>query len=403
MYKTILNIALKNAFLRKSRAILLILMIGLSMGTMLSIEGLYDGMTTNMIDKTIRSDSGEISIYPKKYRLNKEIKYQIKNTPKIIKNIQTLPGVTSVVQRFKVEGLARSATKAYPSTLIGIDLKDEEIFGQFSEFVTSGDLNLGIRGCIIAKELAKNLKLKLNSKLIFTTRDINNEIKSTLFRVKAIIQTTNIHLDNKAIFISKDKITSYLGVDKDSSTQIAIRVNNEKSITTIKKLYFEYDALDFKEINPLLKQMQDMMVIFNSITFSIVMFVVFIGILGVMYVSILDRVREFGIMIALGYKYKYIRYQVISEALFLGLAGFIVGSIVGYISLTYLKIYGLDLSSFADGLASFGMNSILYADLKFAYFSASFYAIIFASILSVFLPLRKIKKLNPVEVIKANK
>jgi len=401
MYKIILNIAIKNAFLRKSRAILLILMIGFSMGTMLSIEGLYDGMTTNIIDKSIRSDSGEISIYPKEYRLNKEIKYQIKNTPEIIKNIQTLPGVTSVVQRFKIEGLARSATKAYPSTLIGINLKDEELFGQFSEFVTSGDLKLGTRDCIIVKELAKNLKLKLNSKIVFTTRDINDEIKSILFRVKAIVQTTNMTLDNKAIFISKDKLTSYIGVDKNSSTQIAIRVNNKQSIKTIKKLYSNYETLDFKEINPLLKQMQDMMEIFNSITFFIVMFVVFIGILGVMYVSILDRVREFGIMTALGYKYKYIKYQVMCEALFLGMAGFIIGSIIGYTLLLYLKTYGMDLSNFADGLASYGMNSILYADIKFAYFSTSFYAIILASILSVFLPLRKIKKLNPTEVIKA--
>ena len=403
MYKVILNIAIKNAFLRKSRAILLILMIGFSMGTMLSIEGLYDGMTTNIIDKSIRSDSGEISIYPKEYRLNKDIKYQIKNTPEIIKNILTLKGVTSVVQRFKIEGLARSATKAYPSTLIGINLKDEELFGQFSEFVTSGDLKLGTRDCIIVKELAKNLKLKLNSKIVFTTRDINDEIKSILFRVKAIVQTTNMTLDNKAIFISKDKLTSYIGVDKNSSTQIAIRVNNKQSIKTIKKLYSNYETLDFKEINPLLKQMQDMMKIFNSITFFIVMFVVFIGILGVMYVSILDRVREFGIMTALGYKYKYIKYQVMCEALFLGMAGFIVGSIIGYTLLLYLKTYGMDLSNFADGLASYGMNSILYADIKFAYFSASFYAIILASILSVFLPLRKIKNLNPVDVIKADK
>ena len=403
MYKVVLNIALKNAFLRKSRAILLILMIGMSMGTMLAIEGLYDGMATSMIEKTKRSDSGEISIYAKEYRINKDIKYQLKNTTDIINKLKTIPSVTSVTQRFKVDGLSQSATKAYPSSLIGINLKDEELFGQFSEFKTSGDFNLGKRGCIVAKELAKKLKLKLNSKLIFTTRDINGDIKSILFRVKAIVQTTNINIDNKAVFIDKTKIISYLGVDEDSSTQIAIRVDNEDNIKTIKELFSEYDTLDFKEINPLLKQMQDMMKIFNSITFFIVMFVVFIGILGVMYVSILDRIREFGIMLALGYNYKYIKYQVIFEALFLGISGFIMGAIIGYILLSYLQVYGFDLSNFADGMASFGMSSILYADLKFSYFSSSFYAIILASILSVFLPLRKIKKLNPVDVIKAEK
>lgn len=401
MYKVILNLALRNAFLRKSRAILLVVMIGCSMGMMLSIEGLYDGMTTNMIDKTIRSDSGELSIYAHKYRENKDIKYRIKNSDAIVKQIKGMNGVTSVVQRVKVQGLSQSATKSYPSSLIGVDFKDEELFGRFSEFIDSGDLDLGKRGCVIGKELAKNLKLKLNSKVVFTSRDINGEIKSTLFRVKAIIQTTNINIDNQTIFTRKQMVNSFVGVKATEATQIALRSQNEETLKQIKQRYANFNTLDFKELNPLLKQMQDMMLIFNTVTFSIVMFVVFIGILGVMYVSILDRIREFGIMLALGYKYQYIKYQVMFEALFLGLAGFIMGSLLGYGLLYYLKVYGLDLSAFADGMASFGMSSILYADIKLSYFTSSLGAIILASILSVLLPLKKIKKLHPVDVIKA--
>ena len=133
------------------------------------------------------------------------------------------------------------------------------------------------------------------------------------------------------------------------------------------------------------------------------MLVVFIGILGVMYVSILDRVREFGIMLGIGMEYKYIRLQIILESMFVGFIGYLFGAILGVIFLTYLNQYGLNLSSFADALQSWGMDTILYADIKFSYFSSTFVAIISASILSVWLPLRKIKKLNPVEVIKAEK
>jgi len=74
--------------------------------------------------------------------------------------------------------------------------------------------------------------------------------------------------------------------------------------------------------------------------------------------------------------------------------------IFGYASLLYLQVYGLDLSAYADGLEKFGYSSIIYATIKPIYFSATFYAIITASLLSVILPLRKIKKLHPVDVIK---
>ncbi len=401
MFKTIISLALKNAFLRRIRAGLLVLMIAVSMSVMLSIEGLYDGMSASMIDKSLRSDSGEITIFAENYRLKNDFKYSIKNASEIKKELEEQNGVKSVVTRLKVSGLAGSAKASYPSDLIAVDFENEENFGEFSEFIKEGDLNLGKNGCVIGKELAKNLKLRLNSKVIFTSRDSNNNIVSKLFRIKAIVQTTNINIDNKAILAPKEDVYKHVGVDPNFATQIAIRTDNPELVNSIKKRYSSLDVMSFWQYNPLLTQMQESMVIFNSITFGIVMGVVFIGILGVMYVSILDRIREFGIMLAVGYGYRHVRIQVMLEALTLGLIGFIFGSILSIIFLYYLNVYGLDMSEFSDGFASFGMSSILYAEVKFSYFSSTFFAIIIASILSILLPLRKIKKLNPVDVIKA--
>jgi len=153
----------------------------------------------------------------------------------------------------------------------------------------------------------------------------------------------------------------------------------------------------------MLKQMQEMMVIFNSITFFIVMLVVFIGIMGVSYVSILDRIREFGIMKGIGLSYSLIRLQIILEALFISLVGYLLGAILGYISLYYLVNRGLDLSQFSDGMEQFGMSSTIYGVIKVSYFTSTFLAIVGASILSVILPLRKIKNMNVIDVTKVDR
>ena len=131
MFKTILQVAYRNAYLRKSRALLLILMIGLSMGVMVSIEGLYDGMSMNMIDRTKRSDSGEISLYANKYRLEHVIKYRISDADKKVLALQKITGVTEALYRLEVDGLAQTARKSKPSILLGIDLNDEKKFGKF--------------------------------------------------------------------------------------------------------------------------------------------------------------------------------------------------------------------------------------------------------------------------------
>jgi ABC-type antimicrobial peptide transport system permease subunit len=133
------------------------------------------------------------------------------------------------------------------------------------------------------------------------------------------------------------------------------------------------------------------------------MSVVFIGIFGVMYVSVLDRIREFGIMLCIGMRYKYIRMQIVLESLQIGFVGYSIGAVLGAILLLYLQEYGLDLSSFADAMQSFGYETAVYGTIKLSYFSNTFLAIMSASVLSVWIPLRKIKKLHPIDVIKAEK
>jgi len=371
---------------------------------MVGLEGLYDGMSLRMIDQTKRSDSGELSLYAKKYRLERDIAYHIKHADEKCRTIENMDGVNAVVYRLKAEGLAQTATKSKPGSMIGIDLEDEEHFGDFKAFLQKGTLDLEKNDALIGSGLAKKLKVKIGSKVIFTTQDSHRDIQSIALRIKAIIRTSNIVLDDTVLYISRRKVTSFLSLPEGSATQIAVRSSEKETVAIKKKLssvYADLEVFSFKELYPQMKQMQSMMDIFNGITFAIVMIVVFIGILGVMYVSILDRIREFGILLSVGYAYRYIRLQIIAESLFLGLAGYVLGTVIGLVILNYLKQYGLDLTMFAEGMESFGMDPVIYATSKSAYFISTFFAILFASLFSVWLPLRKIKKLNPVEVIRS--
>ncbi|MBU1667314.1 FtsX-like permease family protein [bacterium] len=403
MLKTILKLAYKNSFLRLSRTILVILMIAVSMSMMLSLQGLYDGMTLNMIESIKRSDSGDMSLYAKGYRLDPDIKNSIANVPTIRKEIEALDGVEAVTLRLSADGLSSTARKSSFSTMYGIDLADEEKFGAFSGFLKKGEISFEKRGAILGIELAKTLKVQIGSKVIFSTQDSQGEINAMALRVRGIVQTANMALDNRAIYVEKSQLYTFLNVPKTHAIQIAVRGENAQLYQTIKKRYPNLDVLNFLELNPMMQQMEDIMVIFNGVTFIIVMLVVFMGILGVMYVSILDRIREFGIMLSIGMHYRYIRMQILLEALLVGVIGYLSGALLGVLILLYLKNNGIDLSAFADGLESFGMNTTIYGHIKLSYFTTTLVAIVTASLLSVWLPLRRIKKLNPIEVIKANK
>ncbi len=403
MFRLILKMAWKNSFARPSRTLLLVVMIAVSMSMMLGIQGLYDGMAMNMADKNKRSDSGDISIFAKDYRINRDISYRIKNADEIRGELNNTPEVEAVVLRVSADGLASTARKSSFAQIRGIDLQEEENFGAFSEFLKQGKMEFGKRGAIVGIELAKTLKLKVGSKVVFSTQDSNGEINSMALKVDAIVQTTNIVLDTSAIYIDLEKLRTFLGLMSHEATQIVIKTENIKLYERLKSRYSSLDVKSFFELQPMMKMMEEMMVIFNSITFFIVMSVVFVGIFGVMYVSVLDRIREFGIMLSIGMQYKYIRLQIFLEAIVVGLLGFLGGAVLGLFLLIYLKDYGLDFSAFADALEMWGYETIIHGTIKLSYFTTTFLAIMSASVLSVLIPLRKIKKLNPIEVIKADK
>lgn len=400
-----LKMAWLNVWRRKIRSSLVILMIGVSMSVMLAIQGLYDGMAEHMIESTIRSESGEITLYAPSYRLHQNIRYHISDRERILSKLGTMPQITAVSERIRVLGLASTARKSSMAKLAGIERDKENAFGDFEDFIVEGALDLSDRqnGTVIGKKLAETMKVDVGSRVIFSTQNIHGELSSVSLRIRGIIQTTNPAIDDFSLFVSMDTAEALTGLGDKSRTEFALRIDKDTPLNALKKelkeAFPDLDIYTWFERYPALEQMQTAVKIFNGITFAIVMLMVFIGILGVMFVSILERIREFGILLAIGEPYRFLRRQVIYEALLLGIGGYLAGTAAGIAILIYLQNNGLDLSHFSAGLEEFGMSSILYAAIEFNYFTTTLAAIVSAALLSVVLPLRRLRKLNPIDVI----
>ena len=223
MFRLIVRMAWLNVWRRKARSLLVIIMIAVSMGVMLSIQGLYDGMTKHMIDSTIRSDSGEISIYAPSYRLQQSLTYTMHDSQKLISELRDIPQITAVAQRIHATGLVSTARKSTMAKMIGIDVQSEEAFGKFEAFLIDGNISWGEEGygTLIGKKLAKTLGVTLESRIIFSSQNRDGELSSVALRIKGIIQTTNPAIDDMGIFVSLERAEIFTGLDREHRTQIA--------------------------------------------------------------------------------------------------------------------------------------------------------------------------------------
>ena len=383
---------------------MVIMMIAMSLSGLLGLQGLYDGMISHMINTTIRSDSGEISLYNKAYRLNKSLDYRMDNITKYEEIFSKVEGIDAYSIRLEKEGLIATAHKSLGATLKGISLENEQTFGQLNAFITEGEYSFGKgdKSALIGAALCKKLNLSIGSRVIFTAQDATGEINSISFRISGILKTGNPTLDENSVFVSMEKISQFLSLQQ-SATQIALRVNETEDITKIqnelKTLLPNIDVLRWDELYPLLIQMQEIMNIFNLASYAIVFVVAALGIFGVMLVSVLERMREFSIMLAIGTPYKTVRNQIIMEASFLGLIGYMAGAFGGWLLLLYMSTIGVDMRAFEAGLELYGYSAVMYANMHLYYFFQAFFAVFFATLLSVIWPLRKLKKIKPIQVI----
>jgi putative ABC transport system permease protein len=405
MYRVIAKIARASLVRRRSRSVLVVLMISVSLWGLLLMEGIYDGMTEQMIDNVIRSDSGHISVFHSGYRLDPDIHKLILADIDITSLLNSNNKVASFTKRIKQDGLIATAQYSKSASIIGIELDAEKRHGQLHKYIINGDYGFGSKnkGAIIGSRLAAKLKLTIGNKVIISGQDSANEVSAIALKISGIIKTNNMALDQSSIFIDIQKARELLSIPVGVS-QFSISLHSEESIANLKdnlqENFPKLEIFSWDELYPALMQGRVVMRGFIMVMGGIVFCVAGMGIFGVMLVSVIERFREFGIMLAVGTKFSQITQIVLTESLLLGLSGYIVGILLGGLTLLYFKYYGLDLSIFGEGLETFGIDSITYAIIRPSYFTYSFAAILISSLFSTLLPLRVLKKAKPIEAIR---
>ncbi|MDD2790937.1 MAG: FtsX-like permease family protein [Sulfurimonas sp.] len=399
------KMALLHLFRRRGRSILISLMIAISLIGLLLMEGMYEGMMLQLTQNSIKTGSGTLVIEDKKLRADPNIKYNIKETQTLASILDKEPLVSSYVLRISQKGLISTAGFSQGVSVSGVDLKEEAKHSEFQNYITSGEYSFGARerGAIIGYRLAKKLKVDIGKKVIVTMQDVNNEVVSVALKVSAIIKTNNIAIDANGLLMDINLLRSLTMLH--GATEISVLLKNRDDDLLVKQS-LEQKITDsniavysYKELYPSLHESEAFMQTFSQISSAFIFIVATLGIFGVVLVSVLERVREFGIMMAIGTQFRDIVRLIIYESLLITMSGYLLGAVIGGSLLWYFSIYGLDLSGFSDAFSIFGMDSNIKATIKQEYFTSSFLSVLFATIAATIIPIRTLKKRNPIESI----
>jgi ABC-type lipoprotein release transport system permease subunit len=408
----IFSIAWKNVWRNKFRSLIVILSIVVGLLGGLFYLAFSNGMVQHQIGSAIKTEISNIQLHNPAYLVNNEIKYSISSPAEKLEKIKSLDNVKAASSRIKSMVMISSAATGTGITLSGINVNDEmQLSDLYTKLIDGTYFQTKIRNPIlIGEKLAKKLKVKVKSKVVVTTQDMNNNITYGSFRVVGIYKTHNTMFDLANAFVLKEGIANLIQFDVNNATEISVRLKHndftdqtQAQLTSIFAEEINSEQLTVRSwsaINPILKMLNEMTLQFTMIFVIIILVALSFGIINTMLMAIMERVREIGMLMAIGMSKMKVFLMIMLETVFLSMTGGFLGLLISWIVVSITNTTGIDLTSVAEGLNAIGYSSFIRPELGvFFYFFIGTLVVVTAILASIF-PARKALKLKPSEAIR---
>jgi ABC-type lipoprotein release transport system permease subunit len=401
----LLTLAWRNIWRNKRRSLIIIAAIAVGLLSGLFASAVMFGMGESLINSTIDRDLGHIQIHTKTFEDDKLLTDTIPSAQKLLSDIKSQPNLIGASARLITEGMISSATSSGGVRITGIIPEDETKVTSIHNQIIAGSYfeSEDANQILLGHKLAENLGIRERSKVVLSFQGLDGTIIYGAFRVTGIFRTESTMFDRSTVFIKENDILSLLA-SQPICHEIVVRLNSSQNVdslfTNLVKSYDYLSVKSWKELAPELKLMDEMIGLQLSIFMGVILFALLFGITNTMLMSVLERVREFGVLMAIGMKRKKVFSMIILETITLAVVGGIVGMILAIITITYFGFAGINLSAFAAGFSEWGLSSILYPMLPFSFYLVITIMILFTAVFSAIYPAIKAIKLKPATAIR---
>lgn len=401
----ILILAWRNIWRNKKRSLIIITAIAVGLCCGLFASATMFGMWDSLINTTIDRALGHFQIHSKSFENEKLLTDTIPNFENILTQLRSTKHVVGASSRILVEGMISSATSSSGIKVVGINPNDEEkVTPVYKQLIQGSYFGEDWKNqIVIGQKLAENLGVKERSKVVLSFQGIDGSIIYGAFRVAGIFKTESSIFDKSNIFVKQSDLLPLIN-SGPISNEIVVRLSSVQQVDSvyipIKRQYANLSVKNWEELAPELKLFNDMLMTQMNIFVGIILFALLFGITNTMLMSVMERVREFGVLMAVGMKRSRVFIMIVLEAISLSFIGGIIGISIGLIFIEYFKHVGINLSAFTEGLSQWSMGSRLYTSLPFDFYPSLVLMILITAILGAFYPALKAIKLKPATAIR---
>jgi len=348
--RTYLKLAWRNLFRNKRRTFIAGTAIGIGLASLIFVDALVIGMEKNMIHSATSSYLGEGQIHRAGYREANEVELVINNLDDVLSRLNNEEIVAHFTRRAMSFAMITAPANVSSVSLIGIHPPTEQHLSQIDEALVEGSYFRGDnqRDILIGSRLAEILEVAIGDRVVLTVAQAHTgDLSQEMFRVSGIFHFNVNEMDRGMAIIRLEIAQSMLGLDNDVH-QIALTFTDEK-YGQDKNLPFwrEYstagnEALSWTELLPQLQAAFELSQ-FSTLIVGIILFgVVTLGIINTLFMSLHERMFEFGVLRAVGTRPSAMAALILFEAAALAVVSIILGTILGLVITSIFAHVGID-------------------------------------------------------------
>jgi len=403
--------AFRNLLRNRRRTVITVLGISIGLGLCQMVYNLNLGNYNTMLDKGIRGMSGHVVVQHEQWLKNPDVENVVEGSTAILDRLRSDNPDALVTRRIMAGGLVTSPTNSVAAAVMGVDPDPESQLNRAASRMVEGEwLKEGDqRGLVLGDTLAERLGVGVKSRIVVMAPDPNDPTESTslLFRVRGTFHSGIEVIDNFSVMVSVPAAQALLR-GEDAAHQIAVVYETDEPSAAGLERAKALDlggavALSWQEALPDLQTFIEVDTRTNELFFFVLGFIVILGVINTMLMSVLERVREFGVMMAVGMKPGSLAALVLIEGTLLGFASAVLGTVLGTAFTYPLATSGLDFSQemgetmMVEGVA---MDSLMFA--QYAPERMVLYATVamVMTILASAWPAWRVTRMQPIEAIK---
>ena len=423
----LLFIGWRNIWRNPIRSVLTIGALAGGLVMVILYSAIMEGLSRQMVQFATEISTGHIQLHRQAFIDDQDL-YAIMPWSYMEKIEHALPAI-HIAPRLYAAGLASSADHSTGVLIKAVDPKRETAVTRMLRHVRFGELDLGVAdttesgltryNLVIGAQLAKNMKVAPGGELVLVTQAADGSIGNALYRIAAVLKPLEPNFDRMGVLMSIEAYQQLMYVE-NGFHELAIKVDDTDGIASVQSRLDEMlkglqttqplDELggapvvrNWRQLTPAIADMLEMSGTIILIIGIIVISLASMGMLNTMLMAVHERTHEFGILLSIGMKRRWLLLMVLFESFFLALVAALAGSLIGSVISVYFEEHGIDFSGYMpDG---YDWAGIVFEPVMKGYLdpvhvvNASILMIIITMIASL-IPAWRVVRLKPAEVIR---